>query len=125
MIAHRPVVVFPFNRIRQWASLGMALNTGVTRSDVIHFRWIQNVFAGTVCYVLATRAMAAFAAYVPFGDLFGLDVVVDRVAPVAGRTGRALHVVGRIKRRPPIGSGLDEIGSHFLWTTSHWAGIGK
>ena len=53
--------------------------------------------------VLAARAVAALAADVPFGDRLRLDVVVDRMAAVAERTGRPLHVVGRIERHPPVG----------------------
>ena len=47
-IAYGPIVVFPFNWIRQWASLRVALNTDVIRSNVVHFCWIQNVVAGSV-----------------------------------------------------------------------------
>ena len=41
--------------------------------------------------VLAARTVAAFAADVPLGHLLGVDVVVDRVAAVAGGTRGALH----------------------------------
>src|SRR5215469_12735147 len=87
----------------------MTLNTGVVRGHIIHFRWVQNVVAGSVCNVLATRAMTAFAAYVPFRNLLGFDVVADRVATVAGGTRGSLHVVRWVKWLPPIGSRLDEI----------------
>ena len=39
---------------------------------------------------------------VPLGHGFGFDVVVDGVAAVAERAGRALHVVVRVKGGPPV-----------------------
>ena len=51
----------------------------------------------------AAGSMAGFAADIPFGDALRLDVVVDRVAAIAERTGRPLHIVVWIKRRPPVG----------------------
>ena len=53
----------------------MALNTDVSRSYVIQFCWIQNVVSGGMRHVLAAGAMAAFATYIPFGDLLGPNVV--------------------------------------------------
>ena len=44
--------------------------------------------------VIAAGAVTALAADVPFGDGLLTDVVVDRVAAVAQRTGGPLHVVG-------------------------------
>src|SRR4051794_35436905 len=41
----------------------------------------------------------------------GLNVVIDRVTTIAKRPGRALHVVGRVKRYPPVGVGSDGIGT--------------
>src|ERR1700683_4360548 len=52
--------------------------------------------------VFAAWTVAAFATDVPLGDLFGVDVVTDRVAAVAGRSGWTLHVVGWIERSPPV-----------------------
>src|ERR1700724_1663634 len=54
--------------------------------------------------VLASWAVAAFAAYVPLPHLFGVDVVIDRVAAVTRRARGTLHIVRGIKWRPPIGS---------------------
>ena len=39
----------------------------------------------------------------------GLDVVVHRVAAVAQRTRRPLHLIGRIVLDPPVGSRLDVV----------------
>ena len=56
--------------------------------------------------VLAAWTVAAFATDVPLGDLFGVAVITDGVAAVAGRSGRTLHVVGWIVRSPPVCSGV-------------------
>ena len=89
----------------------MALDAGVAGLNVIHVRWVQNVNARWMRYVLASGAVAAFAAHVPFRDLLGVDVVADRMAAIAGGAGGPLHVVGRIKRHPPIGAVGNEIGA--------------
>ena len=52
--------------------------------------------------MFAPGSVAALAANIPFGDLMGVNVVVDGVAPVAERTGRALAVVVGVEGRPPI-----------------------
>src|SRR5579864_475534 len=62
-----------------------------------------------MCSVLASRTVAALAAYVPFGDLLSVDVVVDRMAAVAGGAGGPFHVVRGIERLPPIGSRRDKV----------------
>src|SRR5260370_24338245 len=88
----------------------MALNEGVVGADVVHTRGIQCVSARGMLTMLASRAVAAFATYVPLRHLFGVDVVIDRVAAIACRTCGPLHIVRRIKWRPPVGS----IG-HEIW----------
>src|ERR1700733_15238284 len=60
--------------------------------------------------MLAAGTVAAFTAYVPLGDLLGVDVEIDGVAAVAGWARRALHVIGGIERLPPIGTLGHEIG---------------
>ena len=74
--------------------------------------------------VKAARAVAFLAADVPFGDGLGLDVVVHRMTAVAERSGRTLHLVGRIVLSPPIGAGFDVIppprlGSHVPLRRKH------
>src|ERR1700722_15872534 len=64
--------------------------------------------------VLAACAVTFFAAYIPFGNLLRLDVVVDGVASVAGWSSGPLHVVWRIERFPPVSSRLDEIRQPFF-----------
>src|SRR5258707_736958 len=46
-------------------------------------------------------AVASLAADVPFGHRLCVNIVVHGVASVACGPGGAVHVVGRIKRRPP------------------------
>src|SRR5258708_8602091 len=62
-------------------------------------------------HVLAAGAVAAFAADVPLGDFFGVDIVADGVAAVAGGAGGPLHIVGRIERHPPVSAVGNEIGA--------------
>ncbi len=76
--------------------------------------------------VLAARTVAALAAHVPLGDLLGVDVVANGMAAVARGAGRPLHVVGRIKLRPPIALYRRTKYLLHLWLlTSHCAGSGK
>ena len=72
---------------------------------------IHDVGAGRVRYMIASGAVALFATDIPFGHGLVLNVVVDRMAAVAERTGGPLHVVRRIKRSPPVGPVLHEVGS--------------
>src|SRR5580704_1474661 len=60
-------------------------------------------------YVLAAWPVTLFAANVPLRHLFGVDVVVDGVASIAGWAGRPLHIVRRIVWLPPVSSLGDEI----------------
>src|SRR5258708_39728751 len=87
----------------------MALNTSVVGPHVIHTRGIQGVSARRMLHMLASRPVAPFAAYVPLRHLFRVDVVIDGVAAVACRTRGPLHIVWRIKRRPPVGPICHEI----------------
>ena len=80
----------------------MTLNARVAGLNVVHSRRVNDVVADRVGRMLASRPMAAFAADIPFHNLLGPDVVIHGVAAVAGRAGRPLHVVRRIKRLPPI-----------------------
>ena len=109
MEADRPVVVPAVDRIGRRPPLGMALDAGVVGVDVVEAARIDDGLACPPLDVLAPWPMAAFATHVPFGDRLGMDVVVDRVATIAKRAGRALEVVGRVKRRPPIGAVLDDV----------------
>ena len=49
-------------------------------------------------YALAAGTVASLTADVPFGHLFGLDVVVGRMAAVAQGTARTRRIVARLGR---------------------------
>src|ERR1700732_3664937 len=61
--------------------------------------------------MLTSRTVTLFASYVPFGDRLSLDVVVDRVAGVAQRAGRARGVRLWIELCPPIRSIRHVVGA--------------
>ncbi len=86
------------------STLRMALDAGVVGTYVIHTGRIRNIVARRVIDVDAPGTVAALAANVPLRDLFGLNVVINRVAAVASWPGRSLEIVGRIERFPPVGS---------------------
>src|SRR5579872_320974 len=81
----------------------MALDAGITSRNINHSRRIKNVSARGMLHMFASGAVALFASDVPLCHLFGVDVVVDGVAAIAGWTCGPLHIVRRIKRLPPIG----------------------
>lgn len=86
---------------------------------------IDDVVLPGVLHVQATGAVALLAADVPLGHLLGLHVVVDGVAAVTGRSGRAIEVGGSIERDPPIGTGLDMVRepTFFFDVPLGWEGI--
>src|SRR5215471_7697004 len=59
--------------------------------------------------MFAAWTMATLTAHVPFFDCFRFDVVVHGVTAVAKRARGPFHIVGRIKRYPPIRIRLNEI----------------
>ena len=61
--------------------------------------------------MLAAGAVTLFAADTPFRNRLLLDIVINRVTPVAERAGRPFEVIWWIERSPPVGPILDEIGS--------------
>jgi hypothetical protein len=56
-----------------------------------------------------TGTMALLAPDIPFRNSFRPDVVVDRMATIAERAGRPLHVVIGVEGCPPVGAGGDLI----------------
>src|SRR6185437_3109859 len=102
VIADGPIVVFALDGIRKRLPLGVALNAGVAGRHVIHMSRILNVVARGMRRVFTTWAMATFTADVPLGDLLGVNIVTDRMTTVAKRARGAMHIVRRIKGRPPI-----------------------
>ena len=113
--ADRPIVVFPLDRVGRRTALRVTLDADVVGVHIIRsapgLRMLARVGLGNM---LAARTVAPLAADVPFGDRFGRDVVVHRMAAVAKRPGRPLEIVRRIKRRPPVGRVRHEIGPPHL-----------
>src|ERR1700688_977628 len=101
MKAYRPVVIFPFDGTHRRPPLRMALDARITGLDIIHSRWIQNVCTRWMLDVRASRAVAFLASNVPLRHLFGVDVVVHRMATVTGRPCGPLHIVRRMERLQP------------------------
>src|SRR5689334_24281385 len=88
MIADRPIVIGALDRVRQRLALGMALYTGVVRLHEILAGGIEDVDEGGMRGMGAACAMTHLAADIPFGRLFGVEIVIDGMAPVAERPGR-------------------------------------
>src|SRR6202012_1533714 len=57
-----------------------------------------------------TGAVTLLAADVPFGNLAGGEIVIDRVAAVAGGTGGAVGIGLAVVGCPPVGAVRDVIG---------------
>src|ERR1700730_3572311 len=89
----------------------MALDAGVVSLDVVHVCGIQDVGARGIRGMLAARTVAAFADDIPLGNLFCVDVVVDRVAAVAGGDGGALKIIRGVERGPPARTVGYEVGT--------------
>ena len=101
----RPVVVFAVDRIGQRLPLRMALDAGI-----VGMRRIRAV-PGFTIFVREARATCSLPgpwhlSHPTFHSVTVLvvDVVIHRMAAVAERARRALHVVGRIEWRPPVGA---------------------
>src|SRR5438094_8865143 len=93
----------------------MALNTNIVGRDEVKACWIDDGSPRGSGELLATGAMAFFAAYIPFRGRPCPNVVVDRVAPIAERTSRPLRIVGGIEWRPPVRPLSDEVRTpHFV-----------
>src|SRR5215469_15141575 len=70
---------------------------------------VENVDSCWMLCVLTAWPVASFAAYIPFRNLLGVDVIPHRMASVACRTSWPLHVVGRIILGPPVRARADEV----------------
>jgi hypothetical protein len=88
----------------------MALNASVVGLDIVHAGRVENIAARRVGGVLAPGTMATFAADVPLGHLLRVNVISHRVAAIAGGSSWTFHVIGRVVRLPPVGTGLDKVG---------------
>lgn len=80
----------------------MALHADIIAANGIEAARIYDVACRGVRDVLASRAVAFFATYIPLGDLAGGEVVIDGVAAIACGAGGAVGVGFAIVRRPPI-----------------------
>jgi hypothetical protein len=98
----RPIVVLTEHGVHERLPLRMALDAGIVGPDEIELCRVHDVRRGRLPPVLAARTVATLAADVPLGDRFRLRVVIDRMAPIAERSGRPLHVVRRVKAHPPV-----------------------
>src|SRR6202050_2379471 len=92
MKADGPIIVFAVNRIGLRTPLRVTANAGVVRRDIIEPGRIDDRGPDGIGDMGAARSVAGFAADVPFGYALCLDVVVDRMAAVAERPGRPLHI---------------------------------
>ena len=89
----------------------MALNTDVIGAVGTEPGGIDDVCARWLLGMGGTGAVALFAAYIPFGHGLGLNVVINRVASIAERTGGALQVAGGVVGGPPVCAGFHVIGA--------------
>ena len=124
LVADRPVVVAPLNRIRPRLSLGVALNAhivGANRSSLAGL----TMDARSRPDMLTASAMASLAADVPLRHRSGLDVVIHRMTAVAQRPRRPLHLIVRVVLVHQSVPGRGEYGRHVLFWTSHCAGKTK
>lgn len=100
---NRPVVVSSVDWIAQRLPLRVTLNADVRRLNCVQAGRIRDIQSGGSLDVRATGSVAPFAADVPLRHRLSLNIVVDGMAAVAQRAGRTLHVVGGVKRGPPVG----------------------
>ena len=82
----------------------MALDANVVATHGIESLRIDDVLAGRMGDVETAGAVTFFTSNVPLGDLTIVDVVVDRMATVAGGTGWTVEVGRAVEGYPPIGS---------------------
>ncbi len=83
VIANGPIVILAPDWIREWLSLRVTLDASIARRDVVHVCRVEGVAASGMCYVVAARAVAAFAAHIPFRYLLGVNIVANRMTAVA------------------------------------------
>ena len=80
----------------------MALNANIGSLYGVKPCRVDDICLRGLFYVDGAGSVALFTANIPFRDGLGLDVLVDGVAAVAKRPCRALHVISRIERHPPV-----------------------
>ena len=114
VVAHGPVIIFPLHRIFERAPLRVARDASVIPAYVVHAARVQNILRRMMGDMLASRSVAAFASHVPFRDGLVVDVVIHRMAAVAGRAGGPLHVVRGIEWLPPVCFRRHQVGTPHL-----------
>jgi len=95
-----------FDRIFPGSALRVTLNAHVVGADRLELRGVHDRFGTLILNVLTSRTVTALAPNVPFRHRFGLDVVVDRMTPIAQGTRRPLHLVIGVHACPPVGARL-------------------
>ena len=85
VISHWPIVMLARVGIARRAALRVALQAHIIRRDIVQPRRIDDRGLTRTRHVLAAGTVASLTADVPFGHLFGLDVVVGRMAAVSTR----------------------------------------
>ena len=113
--AYGPVIVFSLDRVVQRLALAVALDANVIPADKVEICRIHNVGSRGVGNVLAAWAMALFAADVPLRHRAGFDVVIHRVAAIAGRAGRAIEISWTVIGSPPVRACFDVIRKPLLF----------
>ncbi len=109
-----PVVISSVDRICQRTPLRMALYARVSGLDGAKADRVYDVRNRRMPDVFTPRAVALFAADIPFRYALRLHVIVHRMATIAQRSGRALHIVWRIKGSPPVGAVLYKVWEPLL-----------
>src|SRR5580704_8101899 len=89
----------------------MALNATIAGLHIIHSCRIQDVAPRGTLDVVASRTVAFLTANIPFRNLLGADVVVNRMATITRRPGGPLHIIRWIKWHPPVGPICREVGT--------------
>lgn len=95
-------------------SRGLALDTDVISSYEVQGVRIHNVVSCRVRSVLASRSTTLFAADIPLRHRFGFDVVIHRVAAIAGAASRTIEIARTITRNPPVSACFDVIRKPLL-----------
>src|SRR3954451_451710 len=83
----------------------MALYADVIRLHEIKAGRIDDIGARRLSGVRRSGTVTLLASHIPLSDGPGPDVIVHGMAAIAKGAGWPLHIVTRIERRPPVGTG--------------------
>ena len=87
----------------------MALDAYIVGVHIIETRRVHDILTRRLGHVRTSGAVALFTSHIPLRNRFRLNVIVDRMATVAERSSRPLHVVIGVESGPPVGAGCDLI----------------